>query len=381
MNHEAASEKLLELAYGELPQGEARAVEAHASHCDACRGELASIRGTRAMMARLPVEPPPERGLGVVLAAAREAAAARTRKGSLLPRWLWAGGLGAVAAAAVAVVSWQLARTSPEGGLQERESDLMGRPPAMAAAPAPDRREAAEPAAERAKEAPALAAAPAPSPPAKPAPAPRMTGRAVERSPKRGEAARMMAEAETAAAGAPAMDEGAAPAGGPKWERAEAAAPPPAAEPAPRAAARPAFADAERVAPAPAPEPAPKVAQRSAQKARSMESTERKSAAPSAAMTMAEERAEAQGVETRDFAGCPGERRRVVERDGDGRVVRYVRVGNRRTVEQRYGADGRLRAAFETEDGVKRALPTDAPGLVRDARDAGIDAPARCSLP
>jgi hypothetical protein len=382
MNHDAASEKLLELAYGDLPEREARAVEAHAAGCPACRDELAGMRETRALMALLPVEPPPERGMGIVLAAAREAAAGRARKATLLPRWLWAGGIGAVAAAAVAVVSWQLAKSSPEGGLRERGADLMGRPPAVAFAPAPERREPAEPEAERAKEAPAIAEAPAASPPAKPAAAPRVTERAVQHSLKREASKReasteSMAAAEPAASGAGRAPAGAGSLGGATWERAEPAPPPPPRTRASEEAPAQAFADAERVPAAPAPEPAP--APRGAQKARSMAPAERKAAAPAASKALEEDRAELGGTETRDFAGCPGERRRVVERDGDGRVVRYVRVGDRRTVEQRYDAGGRLRSAFAIEDGVQRALPLDAPGLVRDARDAGIDAPPRCS--
>jgi hypothetical protein len=86
-------------------------------------------------------------------------------------------------------------------------------------------------------------------------------------------------------------------------------------------------------------------------------------------------------VETRSFPSCPGERRRVVERDADGRVVRYLRETEPRTIEHRFGPDGRLVAAFELVGVARRPLPLDAPGLVRDARDAGIDAPPRCSLP
>jgi hypothetical protein len=116
-----------------------------------------------------------------------------------------------------------------------------------------------------------------------------------------------------------------------------------------------------------------------AQKARSAFAPERKAAAPAAAE--AESLSGPGSVESRSFPDCPGERRRVVERDGDGRVIRYVREGDRRIVEQRYGADGRLRSAFAIEGGLRRALPAGAPGLVGDARDAGIDAPPRCSAP
>jgi len=111
-----------------------------------------------------------------------------------------------------------------------------------------------------------------------------------------------------------------------------------------------------------------------------MAAPERKGAAPVAATDASEEgpRAAPGAVESRAFAGCPGERRRVVERDGEGRLLRYVRVGDRRTLEQRYGPDGWLVSAFVIEDGVRRTLPLDATGLVRQARDAGIDAPPRC---
>jgi len=86
-------------------------------------------------------------------------------------------------------------------------------------------------------------------------------------------------------------------------------------------------------------------------------------------------------TETRSFEACPGERRRIVERDGDGGVIRYVREGERRTIEHRFSPDGRLVSAVEISGGVRRALALDAPGLVRLARDAGMDAPPRCESP
>jgi YD repeat-containing protein len=108
---------------------------------------------------------------------------------------------------------------------------------------------------------------------------------------------------------------------------------------------------------------------------------EKKRAAEQAAPSAAPEPSGAAAVERRSFPGCAGERRRVVERDADGRVVRYVREGELRTIEQRYSPAGRLVEATAIEGGVRRPLPLDAPGLVRDARDAGIDAPPRCSTP
>lgn len=310
MKHETASEKLLELAYGELPPREARAVEAHAAGCDACGPALARIRETRALMAQLPSEPAPERGEVIVLAAAREAADARRRRPlRILPAWLWGGGLGAVAVAAIAVVSWQLAKSPPQSALRSGGSELMGTAPAAPPpAPAPARGLVED-----------KAVAEVAAPPEK-----RAAAQVVAKSKEtRGQ----LSDAYDAAA--PSREE---------------------AEP---------FAKAEAPAPAPA-------------RARAAE----RKAAPAAA-TM--DREVAQGVERRSFADCPGERRRIVERDSAGRVVRYVRVGEHVTVEQLYGADGRLVSAVVIEGGQRHALPLDTPGLVQNARDAGIDAPPRCS--
>ena len=68
---DAYTDRLLDLAYGELPKREAREVEAHAASCDACRAELARIRGTRQVMAALPEEPAPDRGLRLSMPAQR----------------------------------------------------------------------------------------------------------------------------------------------------------------------------------------------------------------------------------------------------------------------------------------------------------------------
>jgi hypothetical protein len=366
MNHEAASGKLLELAYGELTAREARAVEAHAAACDVCRGELAAIRETRALMAQLPIEPPPERGMGVVLAAAREAAAGRARRKPLLPPWLWA-----VAVAAVAVVSWQLAKTTPGGPTAGRESELLGRGSSTEIAPSPPPGERAS-AREQAAPAAPIAAAP-------PRPRPRVADRAKAPSAKREEATERNAASEGAAMGAAGVSAGAVAGGGAKWDRAEPAPAPSATSPSPPPGER-AGVRGQAVPSAPASE-APLEAPAPAQKARSAFAPERKAVAPAAAAPEAEPVSGPGSVESRSFPDCPGERRRVVERDGDGRVIRYVRVGDRRTVEERYGADGRLRSAFAIEGGLRRALPAGAPGLVGDARDAGIDAPPRCSAP
>jgi len=67
-------DKLLDFAYGELPDAEARAMEAHVKGCHRCAGNLENLRGVRATMAKLTPEPPPEQGLESLLAYAQQAA-------------------------------------------------------------------------------------------------------------------------------------------------------------------------------------------------------------------------------------------------------------------------------------------------------------------
>lgn len=67
-------DKLLEFAYGELPQHEADAVDAHVRGCTRCAHSLSEIRGVRATMARLPMENAPDAGLESLLAYAEQAA-------------------------------------------------------------------------------------------------------------------------------------------------------------------------------------------------------------------------------------------------------------------------------------------------------------------
>ncbi len=98
MTHEALREKLLDLAYGELSPREAREVEGHAAACAECAAELARMRGTRAVMRKLPEEPAPDAGERILVAAAREASEARARP-RRLPRWIWRGSAVAALAA------------------------------------------------------------------------------------------------------------------------------------------------------------------------------------------------------------------------------------------------------------------------------------------
>ena len=77
MNHETCRERLLDLAYGELSRREAVEVERHLAQCEPCRLERDGMASTLGAMRRLEPPPAPERGDGVVLAAARQAAEER----------------------------------------------------------------------------------------------------------------------------------------------------------------------------------------------------------------------------------------------------------------------------------------------------------------
>src|SRR5512138_503495 len=134
---DAYTERLLDLAYGELSTREARQVEAHAASCEACRAELARIRGTRRVMAALPDEAAPERGERILIAAAREAAEAR-RPRRLVPRWLLGGAVVAASVAVVAAVSLRVSEWTPRHGEEpsQLQSPYAARPLDFEAPPA-----------------------------------------------------------------------------------------------------------------------------------------------------------------------------------------------------------------------------------------------------
>src|SRR5580692_6788699 len=73
--------RMLELLYGELPEGERAALQAHLDSdgggCDRCRRELADLRGARAQARQVLDEAPPARAHAAILRAAEAAAAAR----------------------------------------------------------------------------------------------------------------------------------------------------------------------------------------------------------------------------------------------------------------------------------------------------------------
>ncbi|HEX9242856.1 MAG TPA: zf-HC2 domain-containing protein [Anaeromyxobacter sp.] len=366
MTHDELRERLLELAFGELTPREAREVEEHAGSCEACRAELARLRGTRQVMAALPVEPAPERGEGILLAAAREAAEKRKER-SRVSRWLWRGALVAVPVAAVIAVSLRIAGLSPreqadrDALLGESRISLappeVAEPPAAAPEPAPAKKksEAAPPASagppareERSRSEQRFATAPPPAPaePAHPSPIP---------SPLRGEG-----QGE-----GPAQREGA--------ERADRFAAAPAAPPPSSAAdVAPSRALAKKAA------PAPSAARRADGEAGAAAGAVAAPQEPDALARYEALRREGRlRVETREFPGCPSESWRRIERDPEGRIVSYAWRSEWYRIEVVYGPDGRWvdKHAFDARTGapdplVKFAVPR------REALD--LDAPTVC---
>lgn len=121
-------DKLLEFAYGELPQHEADAVDAHVRGCARCSQSLAEIRGVRATMAQLPMQAAPDAGLDSLLAYAEQAAKrnAETQvKPSLFRRFLMP--LASVMAlATVGVVAWRANQefdTSPAAAAADAKAE------------------------------------------------------------------------------------------------------------------------------------------------------------------------------------------------------------------------------------------------------------------
>jgi len=184
MNHEPRREELLDLAIGLLEPAEARALEAHAAGCAACRDELASLRQAHQLVTGLPLVEAPGRGAAVLMAAARQAAGAaaearRPRWG--MPRWLAGGAVGLAGAAALAVLLLRVQGPPARGTLSEDREALLGQAGRMevpaAASPAPVQADKQQ-AAPRPAEEPVAAAAPARRAPPPASPAPEAKGRA-----------------------------------------------------------------------------------------------------------------------------------------------------------------------------------------------------------
>jgi len=354
---------VLDLAYGELPEREARRLRAHLEACADCRSELERIEGTRRLMSALPLEQAPERGERILLAAAREAAG-RARPRWRMPGWL-AGSLAlAATVVVVTVVSIRIARESagPLGAGHD--------PNALLPTPAPAEARRSEDSFAKAPEERAVASAqaqPPSAPPARPSPgrlsAPKAAGpRYAEPPPavsreedlaRRDNAARPHDEEREAKASLKAEEPGLA--GAPAGAMALQAPASSAEMEAPRAAA------AKRAAPA--------------------------AAGGSAAADLARPNGSlgpaATAPDVRTFPGCAGESRREIGRDAAGRVVRYVREGSasgrRVRVELAFGPDGRLvrTQARDLDTGVE--VPGEAlPGLPRSAAEVDPGAAPRC---
>ena len=114
-------DRLLELAYGEIPASEARALRQHVDGCARCREVLQGIAEVRSAFRSVPTEPAPERGLESLLAYGEQAAArARSRRGGLRI-------LGILSAAVALAIGWLLVPAPHE------QEDRLARAPAPAA--------------------------------------------------------------------------------------------------------------------------------------------------------------------------------------------------------------------------------------------------------
>jgi hypothetical protein len=157
-------DKLLELAYGELPAHEASAVESHVRGCTRCTEALQEIRAVRSTMGQLPAVEPPVEGLDSLYAYAEQAA--RRNSAGPAPQATWwrrlIAPLAVVSAVAVvAVVGYQVQK-SPEGGeLPRRDQLVVEAQKKEAAAVAPVAPAAPEPAPPAVAVAPTPVAAPA----------------------------------------------------------------------------------------------------------------------------------------------------------------------------------------------------------------------------
>jgi anti-sigma factor RsiW len=117
---DAYAERLIQLVWDELEPPEASEVEAHASACGGCGGELAHIRALRRMVERLPQAMPHEGGGSILAATEREARGGDPEEdeAEAEPRWslralpFWAVraiGYSAALIVAAAAVMWILA--------------------------------------------------------------------------------------------------------------------------------------------------------------------------------------------------------------------------------------------------------------------------------
>ncbi len=330
MNHEPRRDQLLDLALGLLEPAEARALEAHAAGCAACRDELASLRRTHQLVTSLPPVEAPERGVAVLLAAARQAAASveARRPGWGMPRWLAGGALGLAGAAALAVLVLRVPGPPSGGPLSDEREPLLGQvapPPEPAAIPVEATGEA--------KTGSGSGAAPASSAP----PPARAVG--IARSAEAGAARGAMAPA----------GEGRKESKADLYETAPPIAAPTTAPTAPPTETPTA---APTALPTAAPTAAPTETPATPQAVAPAGERRKEARAALAEAPVVASRAAVFAAKVADEAGppCRLEQRRRLTRDAEGRVIGRVREGLypeaggevSLRVEERFGADGRL---------------------------------------
>lgn len=145
-NLHAHEDRLLDFVYGELPVPEAKLVEAHLQGCARCTQALDDIRGVRATMSQLSMEPAPDAGLESLMAyaqqAARRAAAGPAPQPSRWRRWLLpVVGLASVATLgiiSIQAISPELTRPDLAAAVQEPQAKVeASRAKDSEAAPAP----------------------------------------------------------------------------------------------------------------------------------------------------------------------------------------------------------------------------------------------------
>jgi hypothetical protein len=112
-NLHAHEDRLLDFAYGELPQAEAHAMEVHLQGCARCSEALDGIRGVRTTMSQLSAVDAPDAGLDSLLAyaqqAARRAAAGPEPTPSRWRRWLMPA-MGLTAVSFLGIFSLQVSK-------------------------------------------------------------------------------------------------------------------------------------------------------------------------------------------------------------------------------------------------------------------------------
>src|SRR5688572_33387243 len=117
-------DKLLELAYGELPAPEASAVESHVRTCARCTEALAEIRTVRSTMGQLPMEPVPDTGLESLFAYADQAARRNAAGPAPVMTWWRRMMTPLIAAGALSLIGIVAYQTSREGDVVGKRSDI-----------------------------------------------------------------------------------------------------------------------------------------------------------------------------------------------------------------------------------------------------------------